>query len=140
MEKKVKRAICEYQCSGCSKGHNLECFEENPVGGVGCGGQSAGTYVAQIGNIFLGLPKGFNRLGHHERMVPTIFESFDKFEWGPYDKFNVAVWKHLTKEGHTLVRGLMPRRNEPFLHIFLENCINKIDCAEITEEEIVEMD
>jgi hypothetical protein len=34
----------------------------------------------------------------------------------------------------------MPRKNEPFLHIYLENCLDKIDCLEITEEDINQMD
>lgn len=51
-----------------------------------------------------------------------------------------TFWKHLSKDGHTFVRGLMPRLNEPFLHIFLENCIDKIDCLEITQEDIDNMD
>jgi hypothetical protein len=76
-------------------------------------------------------------------MKPTIFRSFKDFTetgWKEYNNFNRPVWKHLDKHGNTLVRGLMPRRNEPFLHIFLENCISQIHCLEISKDEIDEMD
>lgn len=144
MDKKNSVAVERYQCSGCISGHDISCFEVNErSGGVGCGKHLSGTIISSIGQIFLGLPKGFNRLGHLETMKPLIFKSFKEFsesDWKEYNNFNRPVWKHLDKYGNTLVRGLMPRRNEPFLHIFLENCIRQIDCIEISKEEIEEMD
>jgi hypothetical protein len=140
MEKKFKDAIEEYQCSGCMKGGDISCFKVNEAGGIGCGNHYAGTMISGIGKIFLGMPKGFNRLGEQSGLVPNIFRSFESSSWGYDNKFNRPVWKHLTKDGHTLVRGLMPRKNEPFLHIYLENCLDKIDCLEITEEDINQMD
>ena len=139
MENKIKDAIGEYQCSGCVCGYNVECFEPNENGGSGCGKHLAGTMISNIGKIFLGLPKGFHRLGHHETLIPNIYNTFESSEW-KYSKFNIPVWKHLNKNGHTLVRGIMPRLNQTFIHIFLENCIDKIDCLEITLEDIKEMD
>lgn len=139
MDKNISVAVERYQCSGCISGSDTSCFKENEdVGGVGCGDHFSGTIISGIGKIFTGLPKGFNRLGHLENMKPTIFNNFS--DWGCYDSFNAPVWKHLDKHGNTLVRGLMPRRNEPFLHIFLENCISKIHCLEISKEDIDEMD
>lgn len=143
MDKKVSVAIERYQCSGCISGSDVSCFKENEAGGIGCGEHFSGTMISGIGKVFLGLPKGFNRLGHFDNMKPTIFKSFKDFResgWGEYDNFNRPVWKHLDKNGNTLVRGLMPRRNEPFLHIFLENCISQIHCVEISKDEIDEMD
>lgn len=144
MEIRVKKAIERYQCSGCISGSDTSCFKENEIaGGVGCGKHLSGTTIIGIGKVFLGLPKGFNRLGRLGDMKPIIFNNFKEFSesgWGSYEKFNRPVWKHLDEHGNTLVRGLMPRRNEPFLHIFLENCIDKIDCLEISQEDINEMD
>lgn len=140
MNKNIKDAIEKYQCPGCTNGHNISCFQpSSTIGGVGCGAHSAGTFMSGIGKIFLGLPIGFNRLGHHNELQPVIFERFENSGW-EYNIFNIPVWKHLTSEGHTLVRGIMPRRNEPFLHIYLENCIDKINCEEITEAQIKDMD
>lgn len=139
MDKNISVAVERYQCSGCILGSDTSCFKVNEnAGGVGCGEHFAGTIISDIGKVFLGLPKGFNRLGHLENMKPIIFNSF--FDWGYYDNFNRPVWKHLDKHGNTLVRGLMPRRNEPFLHIFLENCLSKINCLAISNKDIDEMD
>lgn len=137
MDEKLSFAIKEYQCSGCTCGHNLECFEQNDQQGVGCGKHSSGTIISYIGNIFLGMPKGFNRLGHQENLKPIIFNNFNE---NYYDMFNIPVWKYLDEHGNTLVRGIMPRRNEPFLHIYIGNCIDKINCLEITKQNIDEMD
>ena len=140
MDSKFAKIIKEYQCCGCSKGYDVSCFESNPNGGIGCGNHYPGTIISGIGAIFLGMPKGFNRVGKHESLKPYIFESLKTWDWGKYDKFNIPVWKYLSPEGHTFVRGLIPRRNEPFIHIFLENCMNDIDCLEITQEDIDAMD
>lgn len=143
MDKKVSVAIERYQCSGCISGSEVSCFKENEAGGVGCGKHFSGTMISGIGKVFLGLPKGFNRLGRFENMKPIIFKSFKDFTetgWKEYNNFNRPVWKHLDKHGNTLVRGLMPRRNEPFLHIFLEDCMSEINCTEITQDDINEMD
>lgn len=137
MEKKISDAILEYQCSGCIGGPGLDCFKPDDNGGVGCGEHLAGTMVLGIGKFFLGLPPGFCRLGLFEKLRPVIFEKFDDCDWDK--KFNIPVWKHSNEEGHTLVRGLSPRVNSPFIHIFLEDCVDKIDCVEISAEEIKEM-
>lgn len=138
MEEEIKKAIEEYQCSGCINGHDVSCFMENPNGGVGCGGHKSGTFLSDIGNIFLGMPKGFNRLGENKKLQPYIFKTFEDSDWS-YDKYNVPVWKYL-KDGHTFVRGVMPRKNETFIHIYLEDCVDKINCIEITESDIDYMD
>ena len=143
MDKKVSVAVERYQCSGCISGSDTSCFKENVAGGIGCGEHFSGTIISGVGKVFLGLPKGFNRLGNLEKMKPIIFKSFKDFaesDWKEYNNFNRPVWKHLDKLGNTLVRGLMPRRNEPFLHIFLENCISQIHCLEITQNDIDQMD
>ena len=139
MKDKFKLAIEEYQCSGCVAGSDIECFESNNTGGIGCGKHHAGTIITGIGNIFLGMPTGFNRLGENRKLKPNVYENFESSEW-EYDMWNIPVWKHLSKDGHTFVRGIMPRRNEPFIHIFLENCIDKIDCLEISQSDIDGMD
>lgn len=132
-------AVKGYQCAGCMNGNEpAECFRKTELGGIGCGNHYSGTIILGIGKIFIGLPKGFQRLGEQSDMQPNIFETFES-GWG-YDKFNEPVWKFLTEDGHTLVRGLSPRTNKGFIHIFLEDCMDKISCREITQEEIDAMD
>lgn len=138
MKKEIKNAIEEYQCSGCSNGGDTKCFKENNKG-VGCGKHYAGTIILGIGKIFLGMPKGFNRFGTQENLSMTIYEKFEDSDW-EFNKWNIPVWKHLSKDGHTFVRGIMPRRNEGFIHIFLEDCMNDVDCFEVSQEMVDAMD
>lgn len=140
MKKQFKLAIEEYQCSGCVSGSDISCFESNKNGGVGCGKHHAGTIIFPgIGNIFLGLPNGFNRLGKNTEMKPFIFEKYEDSEWD-YKKFNIPVWKYLNVNRNTIIRGLQARINTPFLHVFLENCIDKINCLEISQDDVNDMD
>lgn len=129
--------IEEYQCPGCARGSDKSCYvSENDM--LECTKHAAGTTTPGIGSFFLGMPTGFNRLGSKDKLKINIFAKLTD-GWG-YSKFNVPVWKYLDEHGNTLVRGLCPRINNPFLHIFLENCIDKIDCLEITKDDMNVMD
>lgn len=137
VEKKLS-FVEEYQCPGCVVGMDSSCFEPDLENGVGCANHVCGTIFSGIGHVFLGMPKGFNRRGFQDDLKINIFEKFSD-GWG-YTKFNVPVWRHLNKHGHTLVRGISPRINAPFLQIFLEDCMSEIDCLEITKDDINGMD
>lgn len=139
MNEEVKNNIEDYQCSGCICGSDVSCFENNQTGGVGCGKHNPGTFISNIGKIYLGMPNGFNRLGFAEKMKPNIYENFESSDWH-YNTWNVPVWKYKNDKGHTFVRGIMPRRNEPFLHVFLEDCLDKINCLELSKSDIEGMD
>jgi len=140
MNNNIKLMIEEYQCSGCVCGSDTECFEKDQIGtSLSCSKHVVGTRVSGIGKIFLGLPAGFCRTGIFGEIPINIFDSFPVENW-PYDKFNVPVWKYLDRLGNTIVRGLCPRVNAPFLHIFLGDRIKEIDCIEITNSDIAEMD
>ncbi len=131
------KVVEHYQCPGCVCGSDFKCFELG--NGIECGKHVPGTLEYPIvGKFFLGLPKGFNRLGHVNEMRIQIFNKFSN-GWG-YDKFNVPIWKYLDGQGNTIIRGLCPRINAPFLHIFLGDCRAKIDCLEITNEDLDSMD
>lgn len=149
LNNKIWNAIKDYQFPGCV---NEEPTRKNVVQegvGVEWSDHVAGTLIMPfVGTVFLGMPKGFDRLGifdghNSEQMKINIFEDWKNFEecfkYG-YDFKNVPVWKYLNDKGHTFVRGLMPRINRPFLHIILEDCRNKINCFEITSEQLDEMD
>jgi len=148
MKENVKDAIEEYQCSGCMSGCDISCFEPDTTRETAaCGGHRAGTLISGIGKIFLGMPKGFNRLGvgfgGDENLKLDIFEKYeDGWGEGPtgYTKWNIPVWKYKNKEGHTIIRGLSPRNNRPFLQVFLEDCMDKFNCLEITQEDVDAMD
>ena len=134
---KLEAAIQNYQCSGCVNGPYPDCFVVGQD--HACVRHIPGTMMMpHIGCVFLGLPNGFNRLGKCEDMKINIFKSLDG-GWD-YNKFNVPVWKRLDEHGNTLVRGISPRINKPWIHIFLEDVMDQVDCIEITREDIDSMD
>ena len=122
LEESIKNAIEEYQCSGCTNGSDISCYKRSNQlpSNVECLNHSAGTNMLGLGWILLGMPTGFNRLGMNKDTEFCIFNCLGD-GWG-YNKYNTAVWKHLNKEGHTLVRGLSPRTSKPFIHVFLGLC------------------
>jgi hypothetical protein len=138
MDDKIKLAVETYQCPGCVAGCDITCYEQAKMfhHEISCKNHVAGTVIYPIvGRIFLGMPKGFNRLGKCDTMKINILTSFvDEF-----DSVNIAVWKYLYN-GNTIVRGLRPRINEPFIYIFLENCMDKINCLKITDEFLESID
>lgn len=129
-------AIEEYQVPGA-----VGDFDKNTaVIDNGWVGHVPATFVSGIGLVFLGMPRGFMRLGPIEAKYFRlwIFETWEAC-WA-YDKYNVPCWKHLDEHGNTLVRGLSPRVNTPFLHVILGDHRDKIDCLEITAADLAEMD
>ena len=130
----VKEAVQEYQCPGCVNGPFPECYKPSSEDAGSCLCHCVGTMISNIGKVFLGLPKGFNRLGVCDKMPLSILTMID------YDKFNMPVWKQIDKHGNTLIRGLCPRINQPFLHIFLGDCRGYIKGYEITNFDIENMD
>jgi hypothetical protein len=148
MNKKIWEAIKEYQFPGCVSEYPTKTNVVQDGVGIEWSEHVAGTLVMPyVGTIFLGMPKGFNRLGifdghNKEQMNINIFENWEQFNElfiHSYGKYNVPVWKYVNEKGHTFVRGLMPRLNRPFLHIILENCIDKIECYQVTDEDLEEM-
>lgn len=139
----IKEIIKKYQCCGCYYDNPDVCYAKNSFG-VGCIKHRSGTLMSSVGKIFLGMPKGFNRIGAtfgEQDMSLYIFESWEEAQmvW-KYDKFNIPCWKYKNDLNHIFVRGLRPRINQPFLHIILENCIDKINCLEITNACLKAMD
>ena len=137
MEKHIKKAIEKYQCTGCAYGSDTSCYEKSAKS-FECEKHVAGTTILGIGRIFLGMPKGFDRLEFNDKTTIYVFDKFENCDWD-YSKFNIPIWKHLNEHNHTLVRGVCPRTNFSWIHIFLENCMDKINCLEITKNDIDKM-
>ena len=136
----IDEAVQEYQCPGCVDGPFPDCYEL--IFGDGCCKHCIGTSSSGVGRFFLGLPKGFNRIGACIETKINIFDSLNGLfqkNW-EYDMFNIPIWKYLNKHGHTIVRGISPRINRPWIHIFLKNELTNINCLEITQKDIEGMD
>lgn len=142
MKQNIK-AIEAYQCPGCVAGSDTKCGACKPTGdgnGVGCGGHTAGTRMMGAGLMLLGMPKGFMRCGPEEHNCkPLIFEKMADALC--FDFLNIPVWKWKNEEGHVFVRGLQPRRNTTFLHVYLSaEGYDTINCHELAAEEIEKID
>lgn len=135
----IPSIVEEFQCSGCSKGG--DCYKPKSDLNIACDKHSPGTFVMGQGKILLGFPKGFNRLGVCETIAINIFKTYDdmKKEWN-LDMFNVPIWKHLDSNGNTIIKGISPRILYPFIHIVVEDCLDKVNCLEISQNNINSMD
>ena len=133
-----EEAVKEYQCPGCVGGPFETCYIKRSGLDVGCSSHVPGTMSPGIGKFFLGLPRGFCRVGPCDGMTVNIFNSIEN-GWG-FNMFNVPVWKRLDSHGNTLVRGLSPRINSPFIHIYMGNHVAEIDCLEISDDDTNNMD
>ncbi len=126
-----REMIKEFQCSGCPCGSDpMTCSSFKLVesnGSFTCGGWSPGTFLLGVGNIALGLPTGFNKMGtcmtkEHIRsgFFIVMFDSPDDIPQkngndgifdGWYNQLNVPVWA-MEKDGFLFVKVLSPRKME----------------------------
>ena len=145
----ARSATMLFQCGFCTYNDCLgteDCFEPSKIG-VGCDKCTfARVHSSRLeDDIRTGLPAGFNQMGSvgiyddHIYIFPSWSTLMTDFHT-EYNRRNVPVWKYLTKDGCTIVRGLQPRNNKPFTHVFLEDVMDKVKCITITEEEVKEME
>ena len=142
MEEIIKEAVDSYQCSGCTSGSDTSCYEKSQNLDISCSKHSVGTMVLGIGWLQIGLPNGFNRVSKGQTKIVGfyMYKTYeDKEKDFSFDMFNIPVWKYL-HNGHTLIRGISPRTNTLFIQCILEDCMDKIDCLELTSEQVKAMD
>jgi len=155
MKYKFKRAIKKYQCNGCeNKIGDFSCYKVNRHG-LGCEDHINGFGIIGLDFVLPSMPNGFNRLGiicpdqeQFDNLVQLgkghltmfIFDRLTNQFSNGKKKFTIPVWKYKSKDGHTFIRGLLPRLNMPFMYIILEDCLSKVDCLEITEADIEAME
>ncbi len=126
-----REMIKEHQCSGCTCGSDPETCEAFSLAGeegwFNCSGWSPGTYIGGVGNIALGLPTGFNKMGtcmtrEHVRSgfflvmfespsdIPTGRGNMSIFD-GWYNRLNVPTWA-MEKDGYLYVKVASSRKME----------------------------
>lgn len=128
-----------YQCPGCVLGCDTKCdsYIKETIGS-GCHNHVPGT-ITISGTIFLGMPKGFNKVGPWNNLKISIFDTMIEAAFY-YDNYNIPVWKYKNHHNHIFIKGVSPRINKPFLHIILNGDIKSINCLEITDEMLSNMD
>jgi hypothetical protein len=111
--------VKEFQCPGCTIGCDGEKFEaqtypsEDGRPGIRCSNHSAGTFLSGVGQIFLGMPKGFSRVGPRSDHLPEIW-FFDEIP--EYDFLNIPVWG-MEKDGYLFIRVFLPRTVRNMIHV-----------------------
>lgn len=113
--------IEEFVCPGCVNGSDTKCGTYKPQdrGSIACKAHVLGTFVWSVGNVALGLPKGFNRAGwevypesdfDNRNTMCILCWTKEEAHGIPFDNFNVPVWA-LEKDGFLFVRTYRPRLN-----------------------------
>ena len=120
-----KEMIEKFQCPGCISGSNTTCgsckCEEIDNIFFNCAAHYPGTREIGIGQLYLGLPKGFNKVG------PIYFSEIDIRKNNirlfsnasnilSYDNLNIPVWA-MEEDGYLFVRVFLPRRGETYVDI-----------------------
>jgi hypothetical protein len=140
MNSKQQFMIETYQCPGCTCGSDISCFE--PGDNLECGKHVPGTFGNQgIGVFLLGMPTGFCRVKGKKqlRIFNDVAKNDPDHSWS-YDKFNIPVWKFLDKHNNTIVRGMCPRIDFSWIHIYMGDRRNDINCFEIVQTDLDKMD
>ena len=136
----MKDLISTYQCPGCMQGPEPESCPAFRQGESGCLGHCVGTLGFGQGRLFLGLPKGFNRLGTSKSDTFQIYESAAAFDDAiDPDKavFNVVVWKYLDENGNTLIRLYSPRINYGCAMVIRGDHLDKFPAALLITDELI---
>lgn len=116
----VKHLVEQYQCPGCVIGSDTSCGKfcqsETCYDDSGaCGAHCAGTSILGGGRLYLGLPRGMNKVG--DGPSGRRIRIWPKGSKGPgWDVFNIPVWFKMD-EGNLIVKTVLPRRMEIYTDI-----------------------
>lgn len=140
--------IGEMQCPGCTCGcapaAECESFKPSNEYGFCCEGHSSGTMMSGVGWIYLGLPKGFNRVGAYRAKGDSERRNNIRLWIAPdipgWDFLNVPIWA-MEEDGFLYVRTYCPRINTNFVDIvkggtmeFIPSDCHVLDVADFPDE------
>ncbi len=142
-ETKITELVEQFQCPGCVAGGSTKCgayqWSESDKR---CTGHVLGTKIYPgVGNIALGLPKGFCRPGRDADGKRTR-NTMDIRLWTAgtspaWDRLNVPVWA-MERDGHLFVRTYAPRVNQTWVDVIEGGTLgmvpNAINVAEFIDE------
>jgi hypothetical protein len=145
--------VKKFQCLGCTSGgaNTLEeCGDINPSPGTGhpascwnCDNHSAGTFMSGVGKIYLGMPKGFNRVGlnalTYSQEQHKAIRLWTKAPDDLWNRLNVPVWA-TEYEGYLLVRTYSPRINMTYLDVVKDGALDMVPDAINVAEFVDEID
>lgn len=120
----LREMVEKFQCPGCVAGSDTQCgsyeIADTGTGGFNCSSHVVGTSIVGIGQILLGMPKGFNRVGlrldalNPHKFYIRLHPQDAQIMW---NKFNIPMWA-MEHEGHLFVRTYSPRINLAYIDVF----------------------
>ena len=141
----MNKLVRKYQCPGCAAGPNKDCYKKANDTAT-CVNHTVGTFFTKAGlgitHILLGLPNGFSRTGDNETPIFLFRKWKDCLWFSDSTIYNIPVWYHVNKAGHTLIRTYLPRTNKGYTLVIGEDVSRKLpwSCRVITQEMIDKMD
>ena len=145
----VVEMVGEFQCPGCtcgSKSTMEDCGDIKLVVDTWrCENHSAGTMMFPGGQIYLGMPRGFNKAGLNASYLSAdkphkairLWPKDSPPKADQWNNLNVAVWA-MEKDGFLFVRTYCPRINANFIDVVeggsLSLVPNAINVAEFVDE------
>jgi hypothetical protein len=129
---------------GCLHGPDTTTCPKYNLTDTGCTNHAPGTGMLVGGVFALGLPNGFRRFGPSKPRNIEVFVSYDAMvDVYPNLKtiYSRPVWKHLDKQGNTIVRWFSPRTHSGWSAVTAGDCRAELPTAvEITQENVDWMD
>lgn len=153
MDTKLKM-IEEFQCSGCVCGSSpeQECFKPSETMPkfpfFKCNAHVAGTMSLGTGSFYLGMPKGFTRVGMRSEAAyrrtdePGAHSNIRLWlkDTDPgWDRLNVAVWA-MEQDGFLFVRTYAPRINDAYIDVIEGGTLDMVPKAINVGEFVDEID
>ena len=115
-----KEMVEKFQCSGCAAGSDTGCgsYKQEDYGEhFTCASHCAGTSMlngARLVSLYLGLPKGFNRIGNCKDK--TSIRLYIMMPTDLWNHLNVPVWA-MEEDGYLFVRTYCPRTDVTFVDV-----------------------
>lgn len=140
--KSLIEMVEEFQCPGCVGGNDTRCGQyKYDTERRMCISHVLGTSILGLGNIAIGLPKGFCRpgftadLSRSENQMPIRL--WGEGEHPKWDRLNVPVWA-MEKDDTLFVRTYSPRINRTHVDVIdrgtLDMCPDAINVGEFIDE------
>ena len=132
MTNEEKKMIEDFQCPGCVHGCDITCerfkFDKGEWGFHCCNHTPGTVIIPVVGTVYLGLPKGFNRVNPIDRQSTKIRLHTNAKGFKP-DKFNIAVWA-IEKDGYSFVRIYCPRIDMSWINIH-KATLKQLNCEQL---------
>lgn len=123
----LKNIIEKIQCPGCVSGSDTTCgaYKKKDYSSA-CESHRAGTLILGSGSIYLGMPKGFNKVGSLPSHISNNIDIFEKINKDTFDIFNLPIWA-LEDDGLLFVRVFSPRVADNRIYVFESGLIADIN-------------